>query len=547
MTEERGTGGPDGPGRVLSGRYELLGPIGRGGMGVVYRARDLPLDRLVAVKTLPAELTRSEGARARFQREARAMAALNHRGITHVHDLGEDTADDEPTPYLVMELVPGRTLGEEVGEGPLPPARAAAIAGAVLEALEHSHGKGVVHRDIKPSNIMVHGAGPRPDVKVMDFGIARLLSDAATRLTWTGALVGTPSYLSPEQAEGHPVDARSDLYSVGCVLYEMLTGRPPFVADIPTVVLLHHISRHPEPPSAHRPGLPPALDAVVLTALAKDPGQRFPDAAAMRRTLEQAAAGRPVPPPPTMPPPVTRPVPQQAPATVFQQPVPTPFPSAPIAPTHAAGRVPARSGTGPGPAARLLGLATGALAVVGWIAQSAVYLHDTSETSGVQTAVAVVSATLLMLLPGVLALVRGRAADAGAAALAVLLPFLAFRLRYLLTGTVDPAVLAWLAMTAASALALVLLLARGTFEARPKGGRRALGVVAAVPVALITLLAGARYGLWGSRYGLWTLLASLAAGSAAFTCARLRPVPATVTAWTAQAVFLVSAVALSVL
>ncbi|MFG1754947.1 serine/threonine-protein kinase [Streptosporangium sandarakinum] len=199
--------------RVLSGRYELLEPLGRGGMGVVYRARDQELERIVAVKVLPAQMLRDEDFRARFRREARAAAGLSHPNIAAVYDIGEGTDGGEPVPYLVMELVEGGTLADLLRRTPPTPAEAGQIVAAVLEALEHSHERKIVHRDIKPANIMVHRADGRVRVKVMDFGIAKLMSQTATRLTATGMRIGTPSYMSPEQADGKPADARSDLYS----------------------------------------------------------------------------------------------------------------------------------------------------------------------------------------------------------------------------------------------------------------------------------------------------------------------------------------------
>ncbi|MFC4014221.1 protein kinase [Nonomuraea purpurea] len=276
--------------RVLSERYELLQPLGRGGMGVVYRARDRELERIVAVKVLPAQMLRDEDFRARFRREARAAAGLSHPNIATVYDIGEDTEDGEPVPYLVMELVEGGTLADLLRQAPPTPNEVGRIVAAVLEALEHSHGREVVHRDIKPANIMVHRVGGRVRVKVMDFGIAKILSETATRLTATGIRIGTPSYMSPEQADGKPADARSDLYSTGCVLYEMLTGRPPFIGDSLTVVLFGHLHKTPQPPSQLIPALAPFWDQVLATALAKEPQQRHRDAAAMRQAIETGLA-----------------------------------------------------------------------------------------------------------------------------------------------------------------------------------------------------------------------------------------------------------------
>ncbi|MFF0869996.1 protein kinase [Nonomuraea sp. NPDC003560] len=292
--------------RVLSGRYELLEPLGRGGMGVVYRARDRELERMVAVKVLPAQMLRDEDFRARFRREARAAAGLSHPHIATVYDVGEDSGEDigdgDPVPYLVMELVEGGTLADLLRQAPPSPDEAGQIVAAVLEALEHSHGREVVHRDIKPANIMVHRVGGRVRVKVMDFGIAKFMSETATRLTATGIQIGTPSYMSPEQADGKPADARSDLYSTGCVLYELLTGRPPFTGHSPAVVLFQHIHKTPQPPSQLSPASAPFWDEILATALAKDPQQRHRDAAAMRQAIETGlAAPTTQAPPPTLP------------------------------------------------------------------------------------------------------------------------------------------------------------------------------------------------------------------------------------------------------
>ncbi|MGX2993429.1 protein kinase domain-containing protein [Streptomyces sp. JNUCC 64] len=282
--------------RVLAGRYEIQGTLGQGGMGVVHRALDRELGRQVAVKTLPPELLRDPQFTARFWREARTAARLSHPGIAVLHDVGEDADGETRTPFIVMEYVEGRTLDGIVYERPLSVDQAVRIAVDVLDALEHSHGQGVVHRDVKPSNVMVSGplagsGGTRDRVKVLDFGIARLLAETSTRLTATGATVGTPAYLSPEQAEGRDVDARSDLYSTGCLLYQLLTRQPPFLGDSPFVILLQHIQGIPVPPGERRAGVPGTVDEVVLRALAKKPGDRYPDAAAMRDALEEALPG----------------------------------------------------------------------------------------------------------------------------------------------------------------------------------------------------------------------------------------------------------------
>ncbi|MEU1569155.1 protein kinase [Streptomyces mirabilis] len=272
--------------RILAQRYELVEQLGRGGMGTVYRAVDRRLGRAVAVKTLSAELARQPQFLARFRREARAAAALNHPGIAIVHDAGEDSGGDSAEPYLVMEYVKGRTLSEVVGDGPMPVAQAVDVTGQVLEALEHSHRQDIVHRDIKPANVMLTRGGT---VKVLDFGIAKALSEAATRLTGTGVAVGTPAYLSPEQILGDESDHRTDLYAVGCLLYELVTGRPPYTGESPFSVMHQHLTAEPVAPSCLRPELPTAMDAVILRALYKSREHRFADAAAMRASLAEAA------------------------------------------------------------------------------------------------------------------------------------------------------------------------------------------------------------------------------------------------------------------
>ncbi len=257
---------------LLSGRYELLDPLGEGGMGTVYRALDGELGRIVAVKVVRPEIRRTRDYLVRFKREARFAAGLNHPNITVVHDSGEERVDGEAVPYLVMEFLEGRTLAALMEEDPPGPAEAARIVVSVLDALKHSHERGVVHRDIKPSNIMIQEGEERTRVKVMDFGIARPVSRDATRVTEMGAPIGTPAYMAPEQAEGRPVDERSDLYSTGCVLYELLTGQPP---------------SGPMRPSRTRPDLNREWDRILMTALATDPEDRYRTAAAMRLALQQ--------------------------------------------------------------------------------------------------------------------------------------------------------------------------------------------------------------------------------------------------------------------
>ncbi|MFK0260637.1 protein kinase [Streptomyces angustmyceticus] len=279
---------------MLGRRYELVERLGHGGMGTVYRAVDHRLRRTVAVKTLSAELALQPEFLTRFQREARAAAALNHPKVATVHDVGEDADGGAAEPYLVMEFVAGRSLGHVLKDGALPVAQAVGIAGQVLEALEHSHGHAIVHRDIKPANVMLTGTG---QVKVVDFGIAKALTEAATRLTGTGVAVGTPAYLAPEQINGAATDHRTDLYAVGCLLYELLTGRPPYTGDSPFSVMHQHLAAEPVPPSQLRPELPPAVDAVIARALRKDREDRFTQASEMHRALDAASRAPAAPAP----------------------------------------------------------------------------------------------------------------------------------------------------------------------------------------------------------------------------------------------------------
>jgi eukaryotic-like serine/threonine-protein kinase len=278
--------------RLLGGRYELDGVVGRGGMAEVYRARDIRLDRIVAIKTLRADLARDQIFQARFRREAQSAASLNHPSIVAVYDTGEDMATGMPIPYIVMEYVDGRTVRDLLQEGHrLLPERSLEIIDGVLRALDYSHQAGIVHRDIKPGNVMVTRNG---DVKVMDFGIARAMSDAQATMTQTAQVIGTAQYLSPEQARGERVDSRSDLYSTGCLLYELLTGRPPFTGDSPVAIAYQHVRENPVPPSRVDPDVPPWADAIVLKAMAKSPADRYQTAADMRADLQRAASGMPV-------------------------------------------------------------------------------------------------------------------------------------------------------------------------------------------------------------------------------------------------------------
>ena len=271
----------DGP-IVLGGRYELEAVIGRGGMAEVWRARDLRLDRLVAIKRLRVDLATDSTFQARFQREAQSAAGLNHPNIVSVYDTGEkvDPASGISVPYIVMELVEGHTLREILRQGrALEPAKAFEYTIGVLEALSSSHKHDIVHRDIKPANVMITPAGA---VKVMDFGIARAVSDTSATMTQTAAVIGTAQYLSPEQARGEPVDARSDIYSAGCLLYELLTGRPPFLGDSPVSVAYQHVREMPIPPSQLDADITPEMDAITMKALAKSPDDRYQSAKAMR-------------------------------------------------------------------------------------------------------------------------------------------------------------------------------------------------------------------------------------------------------------------------
>ncbi|WP_179023535.1 protein kinase [Streptomyces sp. IMTB 2501] len=270
---------------ILGGRYELVEKLGQGGMGTVHRGVDRQLRRTVAVKLLTSALAHDPQSRARFRREAHAAAALNHPAVATIHDVGEEPDPDGPRPYLVMEYVQGATLAEVLRDGPLPVADAVNAACAVLDALRHSHERGIVHRDIKPSNIMLTG----PDtVKVLDFGIAKAFTETATRITGSGAAIGTPAYLSPEQISGAEIDHRADLYAMGCLLHELLTGQPPFRGESPFAVMHQHLFTAPEPVSRLRPQISPAVEAVIQRALSKDPKERFADAGEMRAALADA-------------------------------------------------------------------------------------------------------------------------------------------------------------------------------------------------------------------------------------------------------------------
>ncbi|MHB8188017.1 MAG: Stk1 family PASTA domain-containing Ser/Thr kinase [Dermatophilaceae bacterium] len=283
--------------RLLGGRYQVGELIGRGGMAEVHAGHDTRLGRTVAIKMLRSDLARDPAFLSRFRREAQSAAGLNHPAIVAVYDSGEDEDVESggatvALPYIVMEYVEGHTLREVLtAEQIMDPADAARVTEAILDALSYSHRMGIVHRDIKPANVMLTPAG---GVKVMDFGIARAIADTAATMTQTQSVIGTAQYLSPEQAQGLPVDARSDLYSTGCLLYELLTGRTPFVGDSPVSVAYQHVGQLPQPPSVHQPGLSSDFDAVVLHALVKDRDARYQDAAQFRSDLAAARTGRPI-------------------------------------------------------------------------------------------------------------------------------------------------------------------------------------------------------------------------------------------------------------
>ncbi|HZK35406.1 MAG TPA: Stk1 family PASTA domain-containing Ser/Thr kinase, partial [Aeromicrobium sp.] len=277
----------------LGDRYELGGLLGRGGMADVRVGRDLRLGRTVAVKRLRSDLASDPTFQERFRREAQSAAALNHPSIVAVYDTGEAVAKDgHNAPYIVMEYVEGQTLREITHDGrKILPERALDITADVLSALDYSHRSGIVHRDIKPANVMLTPSG---QVKVMDFGIARAIADTSSAMTQTAAVIGTAQYLSPEQARGETVDARSDIYSTGCLLYELLTGRPPFVGDSPVSVAYQHVREEARPPSALNPDVSPNIDHIVAKALAKRTDDRYQSAADMRNDIERAIAGHAV-------------------------------------------------------------------------------------------------------------------------------------------------------------------------------------------------------------------------------------------------------------
>lgn len=292
--EGNGAGMADGPehwgagGLVGDGRYRLTHRLGRGGMAEVFAAEDVRLGRTVAVKLLRADLAEDPVSKARFTREAQSVAGLNHHAVVAVYDSGEDQVGPNVVPYIVMELVEGRTIRDLLISAEAPgPEQALIIVSGVLEALAYSHQHGIVHRDIKPANVIITNTGA---VKVMDFGIARALHGAQSTMTQTGMVMGTPQYLSPEQALGKAVDHRSDLYATGCLLYELLALRPPFTGETPLSVVYQHVQDAPVPPSQLPEGhsIPQELDGLVMRSLAKDPDDRFQSAEEMRGLVQYA-------------------------------------------------------------------------------------------------------------------------------------------------------------------------------------------------------------------------------------------------------------------
>jgi serine/threonine protein kinase len=271
-------------GLVGDGRYRLTRRLGRGGMAEVFAAEDVRLGRTVAVKLLRSDLAEDPVSKARFTREAQSVAGLNHHAVVAVYDSGEDVVGHGVVPYIVMEIVEGRTIRDLLINAEAPgPEQALIIVSGVLEALAYSHQHGIVHRDIKPANVIITDTGA---VKVMDFGIARALHGAQSTMTQTGMVMGTPQYLSPEQALGKAVDHRSDLYATGCLLYELLALRPPFTGETPLSVVYQHVQDTPVPPSEVSDAAPPELDGLVMRALAKEPDDRFQTAEEMRGLVQ---------------------------------------------------------------------------------------------------------------------------------------------------------------------------------------------------------------------------------------------------------------------
>lgn len=314
------------------GQYQIVQVAGKGGMAIVYKAFQPSLNRYVALKVLPDYLAQDDQFVMRFEQEARAAAALRHPNIMVIYDVGQEGS----THFIAAEYLEGATLSQAIAaqHGPLPLPRIVNIINQLASALDFAHQRGLVHRDIKPSNAFI---GADDHVTLMDFGIAKALQGGA-QMTRTGTMVGTPEYMSPEQAEGRQIDQRSDIYSLGVMLYQLLTGRVPFQAETPTAVLLAHLTKVPQPPTQLNPSIPPAVEAVVMRSLAKRPEERFPTAGELARALAQAASGAPastyVPPtvipgrPTSAPPPVYAP-PASQPGYALHTPTPPPLPPQP--------------------------------------------------------------------------------------------------------------------------------------------------------------------------------------------------------------------------
>jgi serine/threonine-protein kinase len=278
--------------RILANRYEIGELIGAGGMADVFQGKDTRLSRPVAIKILRSDLARDPAFLARFRREAQAAAGLNHPAIVSVYDTGEEVTENGILPYIVMEQVDGKTIREIIRSGErLPFNRAIAVIKGILEALQYSHKNGIIHRDIKPANVMLTSAG---DVKVMDFGIARALDDASATVTHAWTVVGTANYLSPEQARGEAADSRSDIYSVGCLLYELLTGRPPFLGDTPVSIAYQHVSADYISVSQLNSELPDGIDNIISGALSKEPLARYQSASEMLEDVDRLDRGEAV-------------------------------------------------------------------------------------------------------------------------------------------------------------------------------------------------------------------------------------------------------------
>ena len=334
-------------GTLLGGRYELGSVLGRGGMAEVRRARDIRLGREVAVKRLRLDLAGDAMFQKRFRREAQSAAGLNHHNIVAVYDTGEELepGTDVEVPYIVMELVVGHTLRDILRGGrKILPEKALEMTQQVLDALQYSHQAGIIHRDIKPANVMLTGSGR---IKVMDFGIARAVADTSASMTQTAAVIGTAQYLSPEQARGETVDNRSDIYAAGCLLYELLVGRPPFQGDSPVSVAYQHVRETPVPPSELDPVITPEMDAITLKALAKDRTQRYQTAKEMRDDIGRLLDGDQVQAVALVPVPDSAGPTQVVPATVLALPSPltatTPVVAVTDAPRRAAGLTPLMS------------------------------------------------------------------------------------------------------------------------------------------------------------------------------------------------------------